>query len=258
MASVLEERIIAFYEDFCVVVKHAGENAETDVPKLFEPVITQKLGRKPELIACPHRLDMPVSGVQIISFSKKNFEYFTNVFSNKLAQKTYFAIVEGVDFQENEGMIENYLVFSPEKKKAYVYDYEKRKAKKAVLEYRIFAKGERYSYLTVEPKTGRTHQIRAQLAGKGMHIKGDVKYGARRADTLDGIRLFAYSIELPLPSGTAALSPVSSSEAPKSGPATTSSAKQTVHSRFEAPLPAVDPLWQDFLDKYNAVKSSLE
>ena len=62
-----------------------------------------------------------------------------------------------------------------------------------------------------------------------MHIKGDVKYGARRSDTLDGIRLHAYSIEIPL---------------------FNSSEKKT----FVSELPAMDSLWQDFLEKYNVKK----
>ncbi|MDD7416644.1 MAG: RNA pseudouridine synthase [Treponemataceae bacterium] len=232
MQDCLERRIIVFYDDFCIVTKYAGENAETDIPRIFEPVIKKKLGKEPEIISCPHRLDMPVGGVQIIAFTKKTFEYFTNVFSNKLARKTYFAIVEGVDFPQKEGRIENYLVFSPEKKKAFVYDYEKRKSKKAILNYQIFAQGDRYSYLIVEPKTGRTHQIRAQLASRGMHIKGDVKYGARRSDTIDGIRLFAYSIEMPLQKND----------------------KNCSSYRFEAQIPVLDSLWQDFLSKYKEVE----
>lgn len=63
--------------------------------------------------------------------------------------------------------------------------------KKAALTYRVIGMGERYLFLRVELHTGRTHQIRAQLAFCGLPIKGDVKYGARRKDTLAGIRLHA-------------------------------------------------------------------
>jgi len=219
----MESRIIHFDTEYCVVVKHAGENAETDIPELFKDEITSRLGHKPELIACPHRLDMPVAGVQIICFTKKAADFFTQCFAQKKAQKTYWAIVEGTDFTEKSGTLEGYLVFNPDKKKAYIYDFEKRKSKKAILDYEITGHGTNYSYVKVTPHTGRTHQIRVQLASKGMHIKGDVKYGARRSDTLPGIRLFARQITIPVPG-------------------------KKEQMTFTAELPETDALWEDFVN----------
>lgn len=216
----MTSRILHFEKEYCVVVKHAGENAETDIPQLFKDEIYSRLGFTPELISCPHRLDMPVAGVQIIAFTKKAADFFTQCFANKKAQKTYWAIVEGTDFQNKSGLLESYLVFNSDKRKAFIYDFEKRKSKKAILEYEIFAQGKNYSYLKVQPHTGRTHQIRAQLASAGMHIKGDVKYGARRSDTLPGIRLFAREITIPVPN-------------------------QKTPMTFTAELPHPDPLWED-------------
>lgn len=225
----LKSRLIHFDKEYCVVTKFPGENAESDIPCIFKNEIENKLGKTPELIESPHRLDMSVSGVQIIAFSKKAFQFYTDVFINKKAQKEYWAIVEGTDFENKEGVLDNYLVFNPEKRKAYVYDFEKRKSKKAVLEYKIFSCGERYSYLTVEPKTGRTHQIRAQLSHNGMHIKGDVKYGARRSDSIPGIRLFAHSIEVP----------------------DFSTGRKI---KFVSELCETDNLWNDFVKEYENVK----
>lgn len=218
----MQSRIIHFDKEFCVVVKFPLENAETDVPEIFRDEITKRLGFNPEIIACPHRLDMPVSGVQIIAFTKKAADFFTQCFAQKKAKKTYWAIVEGTDFEKKSGTLEGYLVFNPQKRKAFVYDFEKRKSKKAVLDFEIFAQGNNYSYVKVNPQTGRTHQIRCQLANSGMHIKGDVKYGARRSDTLKGIRLFAREITIPVPGC--------------SEPAT-----------FSANLPETDALWEDFM-----------
>lgn len=221
MNSDISSRIIYFDKEFCVVVKHALENAETDVPQIFKDEIEARLGYVPELIACPHRLDMPVAGVQIIAFTKKAADFFTQNFANKKAQKTYWAIVEGTDFENKAAVLECYLVFNPTKRKAFVYDEEKRKSKKAVLDYEVFAQGKNYSYVKVQPHTGRTHQIRAQLAANGMHIKGDVKYGARRSDTIPGIRLFAREITIPVPN-------------------------QKTPMTFTAEIPVKDALWEDF------------
>ncbi|MDR3122506.1 MAG: RNA pseudouridine synthase, partial [Treponema sp.] len=74
--------------------------------------------------------------------------------------------------------------------------------KKAELRYRIAGKGTHYLFLELELITGRRHQIRAQLAALGLHVKGDLKYGAKRSEKTGGIRLHAYSLRFPAPPGS--------------------------------------------------------
>ncbi|MBR6130426.1 MAG: RNA pseudouridine synthase, partial [Bacteroidales bacterium] len=50
-----------------------------------------------------------------------------------------------------------------------------------------------YHLLEIDLHTGRHHQIRAQLAHIGCHIKGDLKYGAERSNPDGGISLHARS-----------------------------------------------------------------
>lgn len=216
-------RIIHFDKDFCVVTKFAGENSQSEIPELFADEIKNRCRERGDkinikIIECPHRLDMCVSGVQIICFSEESLKFFSNQFAQNNVKKTYFAIVESKEFPQ-EGTLKNYITFNTDKKKAYLYDYEKRKSKVAILDYFVFGSGVNYSYLEVHPKTGRTHQIRCQLANEGMHIKGDVKYGARRSDSLPGIRLFAYSVQV----------------------------GQNIYS---SDFPEKDNLWSDFMEKW--------
>jgi Pseudouridylate synthases, 23S RNA-specific len=67
------------------------------------------------------------------------------------------------------------------------------------LRYRITGEGENYLFLEIELLSGRHHQIRAQLAKEGLHIKGDLKYGAKRSEKGGGIRLHARSLSFPDP-----------------------------------------------------------
>jgi 23S rRNA pseudouridine1911/1915/1917 synthase len=60
---------------------------------------------------------------------------------------------------------------------------------------------EYYLFLEVELLTGRRHQIRAQLERLGLHVKGDLRYGARRSEKGGGIRLHARSVVFPDPTG---------------------------------------------------------
>jgi 23S rRNA pseudouridine1911/1915/1917 synthase len=72
-------------------------------------------------------------------------------------------------------------------------------AREARLSYRVLAALERYYLLDIDLETGRHHQIRAQLAAVGCHIKGDLKYGARRSNPGGGIHLHAREVSFEHP-----------------------------------------------------------
>ena len=55
----------------------------------------------------------------------------------------------------------------------------------------MLASSDNYHLLEIDLHTGRHHQIRAQLAALGIHIKGDLKYGAARSNPDGGICLHA-------------------------------------------------------------------
>ena len=93
-------------------------------------------------------------------------------------------------------------------------------SKRAVLDYRLIGKSERYFLLEITLHTGRHHQIRAQLARIGCPIRGDLKYGAPRSLPDGSISLHARRLVM---------------EHPVS--------HQTID--VTAPLPP-DPLWQAF------------
>ncbi len=204
------ERILYIDENLAIFNKKAGEICETwtstsqedksfYVPQIF--LDSDFSGRvRPSFCQCFNRLDRPVSGTNLLIFNKSLFPLLQNQFTNsqkniKSVKKEYWAIVEGiVKPQKNFELLEHYLKFDSKKQKAYCYNTEERKTKKAQLKWRSIGHGENYSFLQIELITGRTHQIRAQLAHIGFHIKGDVKYGARRQDSLPGIRLHARSL----------------------------------------------------------------
>ncbi len=195
------------------------------VPEVFKQVTEQRV----DFCQCFNRLDRPVSGANILLFNQKIFAVLQNQFTNsqndkKIVKKIYWAIVEGtMPVSEDFELLEHFIKFDASKQKAYISVTEQKKTKKAKLLWRCIGSGTNYSFLEIQLLTGRTHQIRAQLAKIGLHIKGDVKYGARRQDTLDGIRLHARTIEF--------IHPIT---------------KKTIS--VSADLPTIDPLWQAFLD----------
>ena len=106
----------------------------------------------------------------------------------------YWAIVKRAPEKESDELV-HYLVRNEKSNKSVAYDREKPGAKRAVLDYKILARGDRYTLLEVDLKTGRHHQIRCQLAKIGSPIKGDLKYGAERSNPDGGISLHARHIE---------------------------------------------------------------
>ena len=78
--------------------------------------------------------------------------------------------------------------------KSVAYPKEIKGSKLAKLDYKLIGKSDKYYLLEIALHTGRHHQIRAQLAAIGLHIKGDLKYGFPRSNPDGGIHLHARKI----------------------------------------------------------------
>jgi 23S rRNA pseudouridine1911/1915/1917 synthase len=149
----------------------------------------RQAGRKP-FLGLAHRIDQPVTGVVVFAKTPAALAGLNAAFQKREVQKLYWAVVDAPPAQE-EGSLEHYLAFDFKKNKARVFPHPGRGRKKAELRYRVAGRSERYVFLEVRPLSGRPHQIRAQLASAGCHIKGDLKYGAARSKPGGGIYLHA-------------------------------------------------------------------
>ena len=109
-------------------------------------------------------------------------------------KKKYLALVEKKNIKK-EGVLRNFLKKNSKKNKSFVVDEISKNAKEAILEYKIIKTLKNYLLLDILLVTGRHHQIRSQLANIGCVIKGDVKYGAKRANKDKSICLHAKNIE---------------------------------------------------------------
>lgn len=210
--------IVYVDSNFAVVVKEAGEVCEDGSPHSLTlrmaPLIEEELGHKLERCECVHRLDQPVSGLCILALTEKAVTSFSKIFASHSVEKTYCAITERKKSAQGEVQseisadwknLECLMTFDRGKKKARILSEKeaqrggKTAGKKALLRYKLLGQGERYDFLLVEIFTGRTHQIRCQLAGEGRSIKGDLKYGAKRSEKGGGIRLHAWKLSFSHP-----------------------------------------------------------
>jgi len=140
-----------------------------------------------------HRLDRPVSGVVVFAKTGKALSRMNELVKKREMKKTYWALVKNLPVSP-EGELIHYLVRNEKKNKSFVYKQPRDNSKKAVLNYRLLASSRDYHLLEVDLKTGRHHQIRAQLAAIGCPIKGDLKYGFSRSNPDASISLHACKV----------------------------------------------------------------
>ena len=140
-----------------------------------------------------HRLDRPVSGVVIFALTSKALTRMNDMFRRGKVNKTYWALTRACP-PKAAGTLTHWLTRNERQNKSYAHDSETPGSKKAVLEYRVAGRTDNYYLIEVHLLTGRHHQIRCQLAHIGCPIKGDLKYGARRANADGGISLIAREV----------------------------------------------------------------
>ncbi|WP_394748603.1 RluA family pseudouridine synthase [Spongiimicrobium salis] len=144
-------------------------------------------------LGVPHRLDRPTSGIVVFTKTSKALPRMNALFAEKKTKKMYWAVVNKKP-EKKQDTLTHWLKRNPKQNKSYAYPKEVPDSKKAVLEYRLFKSLDRYFVLEIDLKTGRHHQIRAQLSALGCSIKGDLKYGANRSNSDGSIHLHARSL----------------------------------------------------------------
>jgi len=204
---------ILYQSAACVVVnKLAGEAVEgaadgmTDLPKeLAKANSKEQIANKVEVIEAVHRLDVPVTGCALFALTKDALSFLNAAFAGDSAlpspvEKIYWAVIEKPSRPLPEsGKFIHWIETDTGKNKSFAHKKDGLGRKKAALRYRVTGEGRNYLFVEVQLLSGRHHQIRAQFAAEGLHIKGDLKYGAKRSEKTGGIRLHARSLSFPDP-----------------------------------------------------------
>ena len=195
------------YEDNHIIAvnKHSGDLVQSDTEgtpgledeiKEFIKIRDEKPGEV--FLGVVHRIDRPVSGAVVFAKTSKALARLNEMIRQQQIKKTYWAITENRPNDE-EGTLHHWIVRNPKTNRSHAHQRPKGDGKEAILDYRVMGASTNYTLVEVDLKTGRHHQIRAQLSAIGCSIKGDLKYGAKRSNKDGGISLHSRKVELRTP-----------------------------------------------------------
>ena len=184
-----DDYVIEDNENFIVINKPTGIPVQSGT-KSFKNIIDILKNTKYFKNSKPfivHRLDKETSGVLIIAKNRKYAQLFTSLFRIRKIHKTYLAIVYG-KVDKSIKVMKDDLVY---------YENNKKNIQKAVSNLKIIKSNEDFSYLELNPITGRKHQLRKQLLNIGCPIIGDDKYflNDRKRIKIKNLMLHAYKIK---------------------------------------------------------------
>ena len=184
-----DDYVIENNENFIIINKPSGVPVQSGT-KSFRNIIdiiknTKYFENSKPFIV--HRIDKETSGLFIIAKNRKFAQLFTSLFRIRKIHKTYLALVYG-KVNNSVKTMRNELVY---------YESNKRITQKAISNLKILKSNEGYSFVELNPITGRKHQLRKQLLNIGNPIIGDDKYflNDRKRIKIKNLMLHAYKIK---------------------------------------------------------------
>ena len=193
------------YEDGQILAleKPQGLPVDVDADSIGEDTLLSRARAQfPDALLC-HRLDTGTGGVTLLALTSDAYSILTEAFKNHRIEKTYRCLVAGRPARP-EGELTHYLQKDADTARVREVRANQPGAVRATLRYRVVERRGEVTLVEIDLGTGRTHQIRAQMAAIGCPVVGDDKYGDRAANK----RLHASSpalwcVSLRLPDGRA-------------------------------------------------------
>ncbi len=124
-----------------------------------------------------HRLDKDTSGLLVVAKQDQAHRNLAEQFKDHSVTRKYLALVCG-SIPEDTGDIDSPIGRHPVQRKKM--SSRAREGRKAVTHWKVLERFHFFTFLEVQPKTGRTHQIRVHLSERRNPILGDPIYGGRK------------------------------------------------------------------------------
>ena len=123
-----------------------------------------------------NRIDRNTGGIVIAAKTAEALRVLNQKIKDREIDKRYLCIVHGTP-KPAQGTLEGYLFKDAVKNRVYVTSTPQKGAKTCATRYKVLQSKNGLSLVECELITGRTHQIRAQMAAAGYPLLGDGKYG---------------------------------------------------------------------------------
>jgi len=194
-------KLTILYEDnhLIAVDKPVGVPSQSDISKVVDlrSIVMEDIRvryDKPGNVftGLIHRLDRPTSGVILFAKTQKALSRMSMQFRDKEVRKLYLCLSAKCP-EPASAHLRHYLFKDSRKNKSFVTSKTGR-SKEAILDYRLLGQVQHRYLSEIVPATGRSHQIRVQMAHIGCPLAGDRKYGGEKIHDSSVFGLHAYQL----------------------------------------------------------------
>lgn len=177
--------IPVLYEDnhLLVVVKppnllsQGDKTGDPDLLTLLKDYVREKYHKPGNVyLGLVHRLDRPVGGVMVFARTSKAASRLAEQIRRRELRRGYLAVVHGY-LDSLKGTLEGFLLKDRRRNLVQMVEPGTRGAQKAKLQYKVMGMAEGCTLVRIRLETGRSHQIRVQMAALGHPLVGDQRYG---------------------------------------------------------------------------------
>ena len=199
----IQNQLMVLFEDNQILVAVKPQNlpsqsdvtGDMDMLTMVKNYIKDKYNKPGEAyVGLVHRLDRPTGGVMVFAKTSKAAARLSQQIRDGSADKTYYAVTTKPPKQKSD-VLTNYLKKDEKNNIVRIVPQSEKGAKLAQLSYKVLQTEGELALVEVKLQTGRSHQIRVQLAGINCPLYGDNKYGQNKSMQTGNLGLWAGRLE---------------------------------------------------------------